>query len=558
MKKLDRLLFLPVLLIPSMVISQSIVNTKHNLSVTGPGNVKDLNETEICIFCHTPHENHPYSPVWNHNDPGSTYTLYSSSTLQALPGQPDGPSILCLSCHDGTIAMGNSVINQASFLSVPGPASNSAASNLTTNLMNDHPISFIYNSALTSIDGQLKSSSNISPSVSLRNGKVQCTSCHDPHKNIYSDFLVATTQNSELCNSCHERTFWTTSSHNNSSNTWNSTGSNPWPYTPWTTVAQNGCENCHNPHNSGGDELLLKYQAEENNCIDCHNGNVATKNVWSQFSKAYRHNVTDYLNIHDASEQALVTSMHVECVDCHNPHASNNLVSAAPNISGALKGVKGINQSGSPVGSATFSYEVCYRCHAGSPGAPVSSTLRVLIQNNVRLEFSPGNPSYHPVASAGVNNNVPSLIAPWAPMSRMSCTDCHSSDGQGSPAGPHGSIYPHILKQQYSTANKTIESYSSYALCYSCHNRSSILSDVSFKEHKKHIVDEMTPCNACHDPHGISGAQGNSINNSNLINFWTTVVNSSSSGILRFEDQGNFRGRCYLTCHGKDHNPLSY
>ena len=70
--------------------------------------------------------------------------------------------------------------------------------------------------------------------------------------------------------------------------------------------------------------MLLKYQAEENNCLDCHNGNVAAKNISAQFAKTYRHNITNYLNVHIANEHTQVTSMHVECVDCHNPHAAKN------------------------------------------------------------------------------------------------------------------------------------------------------------------------------------------------------------------------------------------
>jgi hypothetical protein len=93
----------------SFLQSQSVVTTVHNLSVTGPGTVKASSETEVCIFCHTPHNSKPAGPLWNREDPGATYVLYNSSTLQAVPGQPDGSSILCLSCHDGTIALGNVV-----------------------------------------------------------------------------------------------------------------------------------------------------------------------------------------------------------------------------------------------------------------------------------------------------------------------------------------------------------------------------------------------------------------------------------------------------------------
>ena len=80
--------------------AQTIFTTKHNLAISGPGTVKALTETQICKFCHTPHNARPQAPLWNRNNAGGPYTLYSSSTLNATLGQPDGSSILCLSCHD--------------------------------------------------------------------------------------------------------------------------------------------------------------------------------------------------------------------------------------------------------------------------------------------------------------------------------------------------------------------------------------------------------------------------------------------------------------------------
>jgi len=84
----------------------------------------------------------------------------------------------------------------------------------------------------------------------------------------------------------------------------------------------------------------------------------------------------------------------------------------------------------------------------------------------------------------------------------------------------------------------------------------SILEDRSFREHQKHVSGERTACATCHDPHGIS--DGTAMNNRSLVNFDTTIVGPSSSGVLRFEATGSFSGRCYLRCHGKNHNPLSY
>jgi predicted CXXCH cytochrome family protein len=544
---------------PVYVSAQSIVNTVHNLSVTGPGSVKATSEQEICIFCHVPHNSRPDRPLWNRSDPGLTFTLYNSSTTHAVLGQPDGASILCLSCHDGTIALG-SVISRSTPIVMAGGITTmpSGTSNFTKDLSNDHPLSFIYNSALAAANGQLKDPATLTGQVRLENGKLQCTSCHDPHDNVNTNFLVASTQSSGLCMNCHQMNFWTGASHMSSSKTWNGSPPDPWFHTPYTTVAQNGCENCHNPHSAGGKLRLMDFLPEENNCNDCHNGNVASKNILAQTTKTYRHNMANYNGIHDPTENALVAVNHVECVDCHNAHASNTSTATAPNVNGSNIQVKGINQSGNPVNPALYEYEICYRCHTSTPGMATSQINRQISQNNVRLEFATTNPSYHAVVGAGINPNVPSLIAPWTTTSKMYCSDCHASDGTGAPAGPHGSIYPHILKLQYLTANNTTESAAAYALCYSCHNRTSILNDVSFKEHKKHIQEEKTPCSACHDPHGISSTQGNSTNNSNLINFDLALSTPTTGGLLRFDDQGLYKGRCYLKCHGENHNPESY
>ena len=188
--------------------SQSIVNSVHNLSVSGTGDVKAVSESEICIFCHTPHNSRPSSPLWNKDDPGYTYTLYHSSTVQAVPGQPDGSSILCLSCHDGTTALGN-VLSRMTDIAFMGGVTviPPGYTNMSTDLADDHPISFDYTSGLAAADGQLKDPTDLVPPVILENGRMQCISCHDPHRNLTTSFLVITTRSSELCFSCHNRDY---------------------------------------------------------------------------------------------------------------------------------------------------------------------------------------------------------------------------------------------------------------------------------------------------------------------------------------------------------------
>ena len=86
--------------------AHSIINSKHNLSLSGPGTIRSATEGDICIFCHSPHSLAGQSPLWNHEMSVAPYTPYSSSTLKATVGQPTGASKLCLSCHDGTVALG--------------------------------------------------------------------------------------------------------------------------------------------------------------------------------------------------------------------------------------------------------------------------------------------------------------------------------------------------------------------------------------------------------------------------------------------------------------------
>jgi len=554
------LLFLSSFFVFQNGFSQSILDTKHNLSVSGPGIIKAVSESEICIFCHTPHNSSPRPPLWNKRDPGVTYTLYASSTIQGNIGQPERSSLLCLSCHDGTIALGNVLSRSDPIIFFGGVTTlPPGTTNLTTDLSDDHPLSFLYNSALATQDGELADPSTLTGPVKLEDGFMECTACHDPHENPIQDFLVASNQYSDLCLYCHQKNFWDNSSHKNSTANWNGSGTDPWFHTDYNTVSENACENCHNPHTADGHFRLMNFIPEEQNCLVCHTGNVAVTNIQTQLNKPYTHAVDAYNNVHDPEEPNVVQIRHVECEDCHNPHAVNNTNANPPNVNGFIEGVKGVDTDGNPVSEILYEYELCYRCHADSPDKPGSPTTRQIEQNNVRLEFDLSNPSYHPVEGPGVNSNVPSLIPPLTESSKIYCTDCHASNGSGSPEGPHGSIYPQILKYNYETDDFTEESYQAYRLCYQCHSRESILDDDSFEEHKKHIKGEDTPCNICHDPHGISSSQGNFTNNTHLINFDLSVVGPDpETGRLEFIDDGVFHGKCYLKCHDEEHSPEDY
>ena len=122
------LLFVAVVLTTRPASSKmSIVYSKHNLSLSGPGLIKSSTEDRVCIFCHTPHNANPLTPLWNKKiDPAhyTSYDMYSSSTMKSTKSAigPTGPSRLCLSCHDGTIALGSVLTSPAaiSMMNVSG------------------------------------------------------------------------------------------------------------------------------------------------------------------------------------------------------------------------------------------------------------------------------------------------------------------------------------------------------------------------------------------------------------------------------------------------------
>jgi predicted CXXCH cytochrome family protein len=547
------------------ICGASIINTKHNLSATGPGQIKVVSETQICIFCHTPHRGRRGTPyLWNRADQTTSYIPYQSSTLFARVGQPTGASKLCLSCHDGTIALG-ALISESGELPFqggirfmpPGP------SRLWTDLSDDHPVSFVYDAILAQSNLELVLPSLLPPEIRLDgSGQLQCTACHDPHDDRFGMFLVMSNEFSGLCVSCHQKEGWTLSSHALSPALWNGQGVDPWPNTDFQTVAENGCENCHRSHTAPSHEWLLNYVFEEDNCLVCHNSTVASTDIEAQLTKQYGHFVQNFTGLHVPDEIFTPPGGvpdHVECTDCHNPHQANSDPAIGPNsVSGATTGVTGMDSGGLQVTRARYIYEICYKCHADNNVMRALPITRQIDQLNTRLEFDLSNPSFHPVEFQGVNPDVPSLLQPYSITSIISCIDCHNNNDSNGPRGPHGSSFEFLLEREYRTLDFTPESSLNYALCYKCHSRDSILNNQSFAKHSAHIVDRKTPCSACHDAHGISALQGNPMNNSHLINFDLTIVSQNSLGRLEFDDLGRLAGQCFLNCHGREHNPESY
>ena len=266
--------YLPALAIAVLATAASaqtsVVGSSHDLSATG----KDVQgaagqaQNQVCVYCHMPHNaTNVGAPLWNRTNSTTAFTMYSaanSSTFQLnaadtnTAARPVGPvSLACLSCHDGVTAFNS--LNQtpmidadnakpaigytfsAANMAVASPAGAGSA-NLTTDLTNDHPISFTYDAALASLKGITLNDPTITPTntgttgalVILRAGnlgpnntiaaqmlftkvgasaatQLECASCHEPH--MQGDltaasnypFLIKSNQGSKLCLTCHNK-----------------------------------------------------------------------------------------------------------------------------------------------------------------------------------------------------------------------------------------------------------------------------------------------------------------------------------------------------------------
>ena len=535
-----------------------IANTKHNLTPSGPGTVKVSGAAGLCEFCHAPHNANPSLSLWNRTLPATTYAPYDSSTQIAKPGQPTGSSRLCLSCHDGTTALGNLRTTSATTPFTLGPLTGTTV--IGASLSDDHPVSFVYDGALAAARGTLANPASLPRAIHLDDtSQMQCTSCHDPHTTEHPKFLRMDTRNGALCVACHGMPNWAGASHSTSSATWNGVAPSPWLPGAFSTVRENACMSCHRPHAAGHGPRLLAQGVERANCTVCHDGNVATRNIEAEFAKVYRHPVDGSSWIHDPKENPASAPRHVTCVDCHNPHAAAAGSAPPPMVPGPLQGVTGLSRSGTPVAAAQYEYEVCFKCHGATqpttPGIARQSGTR-----NIRLKLDTINSSYHPVEGTGRHTTIGGLVSPYTAGSVISCTDCHNNNawsaGGGAPKGPHGSIYQPILERQYQVNDPSTFSVASYAMCFKCHS-SSYLTNGSRFLHDKHN-GQQAPCAACHDAHGSANA-------SHLIDFMLRdrtgrpVVTPFNNTIAYFTaSPASGRGTCTLTCHGKVHSDQSY
>jgi predicted CxxxxCH...CXXCH cytochrome family protein len=201
---------------------------------------------------------------------------------------------------------------------------------------------------------------------------------------------------------------------------------------------------CYRCHSKASDAIGgTKKSADVNDWYGAvTNMSAASTSIYQLFdddiNKPYKHNVAGYSGIHkpsptDETRTYLSANKHVECDDCHNPHAakaglhsSNQVhVAAGTNLvsdSGPLTGATGAQPTswssdnwGGATGwptttsTATYEYQICFKCHASyntnpsgwnSANTSWSVTTGPSAWTDVALEFNPNNNSYHPVVSA--------------------------------------------------------------------------------------------------------------------------------------------------------------
>ena len=408
---------LGLLLFTNAQVSASIVNTKHNLSISSTGTVKAQTEEEICVFCHIPHyTNTVGKPLWNRSMPASAYTMYDSDYLRRI-GYPeveadlgtanDTPGALsrqCLSCHDGTVAVGAVYKLRRDYLGTTiamdgvdasGYIPAASSTSFGTDLTNHHPVGIKYDPTVTmNFDlGSKTIELKATPDAAVRlydygdgSKYVECSSCHDPHKDNGKFLHVDTGSNhaqnvTNTCTSCHEKVDWTGSIHH----------SPPVDalYTDAAVISQYGtnkmsdlgCANCHTPHNAEGVPYLnrkvlgntcFQGASSDSTTASCH-GVGGYKDIESILSRTYTHPVIASSDPADPSHTNLDTlygtgvvdpdggkgidwanNKHAVCMDCHNQHkakAGTHIVDGSwygvPGgstnlVSNVLRGVSGV------------------------------------------------------------------------------------------------------------------------------------------------------------------------------------------------------------------------
>lgn len=286
---------------------------------------------------------------------------------------------------------------------------------------------------------------------------------------------------------------------------------------------------------------------------------------------------------------------HVECADCHSPHAAGRVaVSGRPGNNASisppsnaidagtspLSGVWGVGINATAewneptyvfAESAVAEYQICLKCHSGFNSSYTADTAvnrssgtfswsTAAAWTNVALEFNPANDSYHPVFAKAKRplRTAQTMAEPWNSNKgnqTMYCSDCHM-DSAALPVamGPHGSATTRILRGNWNpTSNAAGYTLNSTAglLCAKCHTNLAN-SNVAHSYH----ASRGYACGKCHIaiPHGgaaprllaTTGTNGGKATPAPY-NAGTQLVNFSLNPTTGIGGSGRFNSTCQAT-----------
>jgi doubled CXXCH motif protein len=222
-----------------------LAGTAHDF--TPATNTATTQPVGLCTFCHTPHRALATQLLWNHTlsisnfswdvpttTAGTNYARFTGDTYK-------GPTAKCLSCHDGTVAVGNIAWYKEGNPGILNPTQHAwpdafnvgATDNSPGAMKGNHPVAMpypygnaanTYNGSTTGAGATLTEwqsaplanirvfnddgSGNISAGAVPGKTGIECSSCHDPHNKASVDdlFLRGTISGSDtnyLCLKCH-------------------------------------------------------------------------------------------------------------------------------------------------------------------------------------------------------------------------------------------------------------------------------------------------------------------------------------------------------------------
>ena len=253
-----------------------VIGSKHDLSTSGPGPFKSDVEGNACAFCHVPHggdhaDGRPARvradhPLLEQHQQGPDH-LPPHRRLAHLPLLPrrdhrHGPDAQRGSSSCATTRPADGSPPATAPTSAPTCAAPTPSPSCRRRRPRSHP------------------PMPDDPVHLDRTNQLQCTACHDPHRERLPDtgegqFLVKTMRRAELCLTCHDaaRLEAPDASHRSST----SPITDPATGTA-TTLADLRCAACHVPHNADKRGRLVRPSSlgDDAMCLSCHDGKVTS------------------------------------------------------------------------------------------------------------------------------------------------------------------------------------------------------------------------------------------------------------------------------------------